>query len=70
MLGYNAINPKVCQEAGVGRIRGYHVYMIIWEPLVGKCLQCVKEPTNEADKNAVAVVRANSHCKEELVGHM
>ena len=45
----------------------YHVYMIIWKPLIGECLQCVKEPTNEVNKNAVAVVRTNSRCKEEVV---
>ena len=35
--------------------------------LVGKCLQCVKEPTNEVDEIAVAGVRPNSRCKEEVV---
>ena len=44
--------------------------MIIWSPLVCECLQCVKEPTNEVDKNAVAVVRTKSHCKGEVVGHV
>ena len=43
---------------------------IIWKPLVGKCLQCVKKQTNEVDKNADAVVHSNSHCKEEMVGHL
>ena len=38
--------------------------MIIWKPLVGECLQCLKERTNEKDKNAVAIVRINSHYKE------
>ena len=42
--------------------------MIIWKPLVGKRLQCVKELTNEVNKNVVAVVLTNSHCKEEVVG--
>ena len=42
----------------------YHVYMIIWKLLVGQCLQYVKESTNEVDKNAVAVVCTNSHCKK------
>ena len=37
--------------------------------MVGECLQCVKEPSKEVDKNAVAVIRTNSHCKEEVVGH-
>ena len=41
--------------------------MIIWKQLVGEFLQCVKEPTNEVDKNAVAVVCINSHCKEKVV---
>ena len=44
--------------------------MIIWKPLVGDCLQCVKEPTNEMCKNAVAVVRTNAYCKEEVVVHV
>ena len=48
----------------------YHVYMIIWKLLVGQCLQYVKESTNEVDKNAVAAVCTNSHCKEEVVGHV
>ena len=30
----------------------------------------MKEPTNEKDKNVVAVVRTNCHCKEEVVGHV
>ena len=29
---------------------------------------CGKEPTNEVDKDVVAVVRTNSQCKEEVVG--
>ena len=33
-------------------------------------MQCVKESINEVEKNAVAVVRTNSHCKEELVDHV
>ena len=30
----------------------------------------MKESTNEVDKNTVAVVRTNSGCKEEVVGHV
>ena len=52
------------REAQWQYISGCHVYIIIWRPLVGKCLQCVKEPASEMDKNAVAVVRTNSHGKE------
>ena len=44
--------------------------MIILKPLVGESLQCLKEPTNEVDKNVVAVVRTNSHCKGEVVGYL
>ena len=51
-------------------VRGYHAYMNIWEPLLGECLKCVKEPTNEVDKHVVAVVRINSLSKEVVVGHV
>ena len=51
-------------------VRGYHAYVNIWEPLLGDCLKCVKEPTNEVDKHAVAVVRINSLSKEVVVGHV
>ena len=44
--------------------------MIIWKTLVGECLQCMKEPTSEVDKNAVAVVYSNSHFKEKVVGYV
>ena len=35
-------------------VRGYHVYMNIWESLVGECLKNRKEPTNETDNTTVA----------------
>ena len=38
--------------------------------MVGEFLQCIKGTTNEVDKNAVAVIRSNFQCKEEVVGHM
>ena len=44
--------------------------LISCKPLVTQCLQCVKEPTNEVIKNAIAVVCTNSLCKEEVVGHV
>ena len=43
---------------------------MFWKPLVSEFLQCIKEPTNEVDKNAVAVIRSNSQCKEGVVCHM
>ena len=47
-------------------VRGYHVCMNIWDPLVGECLKCRKEPTNEMDKTTVAVISINY--SEEVVG--
>ena len=44
--------------------------MIIWKPLVGKCLQCVEEQRNEVDKNAITGVRADSHSKGIVPGHL
>ena len=43
--------------------------MIIWKPLVSECLQFVKKLAKEVNKNAVAVVCINSHCKKRVIGH-
>ena len=51
-------------------VRGYHVYMNIWEPLVGECLESRKEPTNEMDKTVVAVIRMNSYSEDVVVRHL
>ena len=59
---------KIVQHSSFAR--GYHVYMNIWEPLVGKCLKSRKESTNEMDKTAVAVIRINFYSKKVVVGHM
>ena len=32
--------------------------MDIWNPLIGEILKCKREPTNEADKHAVAIMRS------------
>ena len=71
---YCTIDPQTvpkgcCWEKKEPYNRVYHIYTIICKPLVGKCLQCVKESTNQMDKN-VAVVLTNSHCKDEVVGHV
>ena len=50
VLVYNVIDPRVCQETGVGRRKS------LKKVLNGKCLQCVKEPIIKVDKNAAAVV--------------
>ena len=58
LLGDSAINPKVCQEAVVGKsLRQY----IKESHVVGQCLQYVKKSTNGVDKNTVAVVCTNSY---------
>ena len=50
--------------------RGYHMYMDIWNPLIGMILKCKWEPTNEVDKHAVAIMRSNSLGKESVIGHI
>ena len=64
----SAIDPKVCQEACVGKdlgqyLRESNVYMIIWKPLVGELLQYVEKSTNEVEKNTVALLCTNAHYK-------
>ena len=44
--------------------------MTTWKPLVGECLQCVKESNTKVDKNAVAVVYTYSDCKEDMVSYV
>ena len=46
-------------------MRGHHVYKDEWTPTVGESLNCVREPLNEKDKNAVAAVR-----DDKVVGHV
>ena len=38
-------------------IREYHEYQADWEPILGDIYKLMREPTNEKDVNAVAVVR-------------
>ena len=51
-------------------IRGYLVYMSVWDPLVGECVKNRKEPTNEMEKTAVAVIRINSYSEDVVAGHV
>ena len=51
-------------------VRGYHVYMNICEPLAGECLKNRKEPINEMDKTAVAVIRINSYSEEVVAEYV
>ena len=50
--------------------RGFHVYMDIWNPVIGKILKCKRQPTNEVDKHAVAIMSSDSLGKESVVGHI
>ena len=38
-------------------IHGYHVYQDIWAAVVGEVLECSREPTNEVDRYAMAVIK-------------
>ena len=38
-------------------VRGYHVYKTVWAAAVGEVLICRREPTNSADRYAVAVLK-------------
>ena len=46
-------------------IRGYHVYQHIWTPVEGETYSCTREPGNEQDCNAVAVMY-----EDRVVGHI
>ena len=50
--------------------RGFYVYMDIWNPVIGEILKCKREPTNEVDKHAVAIICSDSLGKESVVGHI
>ena len=72
---YNLAIPICIMKDGLAfqfdsYVRGYHAYINMWEPMLGECLKCVMEPTNEVDKHLVAVVHINSLSKEVIVGHV
>ena len=46
-------------------VRGYHAYMDVWNPVQGLTLLLKREPTNDRDKNAVAVL-----LEDRIVGHV
>ena len=50
--------------------RGFHVYMDIWNPVIGEILKCKCESTNEVDKHAVAIMCSDLLGKESVVGHI
>ena len=46
-------------------IRGYHAYMLVWTPVLNEMLILKREPTNVADRSAVAVYKEGL-----VVGHV
>ena len=38
----------------------------MWKLLTDECFQCIKEPTNEVEKNAFAVLYSYSYDKEDV----
>ena len=46
-------------------IRGYHIYVHIWETAVGEVLDCRRKPDNANDSYAMAVVKSDM-----IVGHL
>ena len=50
-----------------GVIQGYHMYQRIWTPCVGQKATTVREPGNERDQFAVAVLEDETLC---TVGHL
>ena len=44
--------------------------MNIWNLLVGETLKCRQEPSNEVDKNVVAIIRSDLWEKQTIVGHV
>ena len=51
-------------------LRGYHMDMKVWSPVLAVYLFGKKEPSNGVDKSAVAVIRLKSCGKEEVVSHV
>ena len=46
-------------------VHGYHIYKEIWEVVIGECLICEREHTNNHDRYAVAVIKDRT-----IVGHL
>ena len=56
----NAVSEEVAgDEYSMERecyVRGYHVYIDVWDAAIGEELDCQREPSNANDRYAVAVV--------------
>ena len=46
-------------------VRGYHIYMSIWDAVIGEELPCRRDTGNERDRYTVAVMK-----DETIIGHL
>lgn len=46
-------------------VMGYHYYKMVWCPVIGERLRCQREPSNQYDQWAVAVMHDG-----DVVGHV
>ena len=51
-------------------VRGYHIYISIWNPIIGYVLVCKQEVGNDSDRFAVAVCPLESSGSPLTVGHI
>ena len=51
--------PESTLEIG-SCVRGYHVYMATWTPVLGEEVSCIREMNNVKDRHSVAVVKNGS----------
>ena len=56
-----------CAFSVPGVIRGYHVYQRMWTPFIGEKATTAREPGNQYDRYAVAVLEDQTLC---TVGHI
>jgi len=61
--------PAVHELSLKSVVRGYHVYMRIWDPVIGDILACKQERDNDEDEFAVAVCPIES-LDSLIVGHI
>jgi len=47
-------------------VRGFHVYQIVWRPVIGEELPCEREEENDTDRYAVAIMKPSVG----VVGHV
>ena len=54
----NQISPENATLEINSFVRGYHAYMMVWEPRAGEVLMLERDPSNPVDELAVLVVRS------------